>query len=109
MRGAAITGLGPVSAIGTGVEDFWTALVEGRSGLRRLTRCEPVKRGCAVAAEVAEPAALPIDSNHPMPRAVQLALHAAKLAWRDAKLIIEPERVAVVVGTGVGNLDALEM
>jgi 3-oxoacyl-[acyl-carrier-protein] synthase II len=105
---AVITGLGPVSAVGTGVERFWSSLIEGHSGLSPLSRCAPVKRGCEVAAEVADPPALPIDVNHPWPRAVQLALHAAKLARDDAGLEANSERAGVIVGTGVGNLDALE-
>ena len=81
---AVITGLGPVSAIGTGVGAFWEALVAGRSGTRPLTRCAPPRRGCAVAAEVADPAPLPFDVHNPVPRSVQLALHAARLALEDA-------------------------
>ena len=45
MRTAAVvTGLGPVSALGTGVEPFWRSLVSGQSGTRRLTRLAPPRR-----------------------------------------------------------------
>jgi 3-oxoacyl-[acyl-carrier-protein] synthase II len=111
MRGpAAVTGLGPVSAIGTGVEAFWEGLVAGRSGIGPLTRCAPPRRGCAIAAEVAEPAARALDPAHPEPRAVAMAIAAARLAYTDAAVGAEvaPERVGVVVGTGVGNLDVIE-
>src|SRR4051812_11169259 len=108
-RSAAITGVGPVSAIGRGADAFWRSLTEGRSGTRLLTRCPPPKRGCAVAAEVDEPAPAPYDPAHPQPRAVQLALDAAKLALEDAAFEGDRERVGVVVGTGVGNLDLSEI
>ena len=105
---AVVTGLGPVSALGTGVEPFWQALVAGRSGTRRLTRIEPPRRGCAVAAEVDDPPPLALDPANPQPRSVQLALAAARLAIADAQLEADPDRVGVVVGTGVGNLDLVE-
>ncbi|HEY5920129.1 MAG TPA: beta-ketoacyl synthase N-terminal-like domain-containing protein [Kofleriaceae bacterium] len=107
-RTAVVTGLGPVSALGTGVDPFWRALVTGQSGTRRLTRLEPARRGCAVAAEVDDPPPLALDPANPQPRSVQLALAAARLAIADASLDADPERVGVVVGTGVGNLDLIE-
>jgi 3-oxoacyl-[acyl-carrier-protein] synthase II len=105
---AAITGVGPVSALGNGADAFFDALCAGRSGTRRLTRCAPPARGCAIAAEVDEPAALPLDPANPMPRAVQLALHAARLTMSDARFEGDRERVGVVVGTGVGNADVID-
>lgn len=103
-----VTGVGPVSALGTGVEPFWRALVSGQSGTRRLTRLAPSRRGCAVAAEVDAPSPVELDPANPQPRSVQLALAAARLAIADAALDADPERVGVVVGIGVGNLDLIE-
>ena len=108
LRTAVVTGLGPVSALGTGVEPFWRALVAGQSGTRGLTRLAPSRRGCAVAAEVDDPPPLALDPANPQPRSVQLALAAARLAIADAALDADPERVGIVVGTGIGNLDLVE-
>ena len=36
MKQVAITGIGPVTALGIGIEPLWTALAEGRTGIRRL-------------------------------------------------------------------------
>jgi 3-oxoacyl-[acyl-carrier-protein] synthase II len=105
---AAITGVGPVSALGNGADAFFAALCNGRSGTRQLTRCAPPPRGCAIAAEVEDPAPLPLDPANPMPRAVQLALHAARLTMADARYEGDRERVGVVVGTGVGNADVID-
>jgi 3-oxoacyl-[acyl-carrier-protein] synthase II len=102
------TGLGPVSALGTGVDAFRRALLANQSGTRRITRVESSRRGCAVAAEVDDPPPLVLDPANPQPRSVQLALAAARLAYTDAALDTDPERVGIVVGTGVGNLDLTE-
>jgi 3-oxoacyl-[acyl-carrier-protein] synthase II len=103
-----VTGVGPVSAIGTGVEAFWRALLEGRSGLRPMSRCEPPARVSAVAAEVDDPPPAAFDAARPHARAVELAEHAVELASRDARLVAVPERIGVVVGTGLGNPDLAE-
>jgi 3-oxoacyl-(acyl-carrier-protein) synthase len=107
-RAAAITGVGPVSAIGSGAATFWQALTAGTSGTRALTRFAPPRRGCAVAAEVADPAPAPPDAMRPQPRAVQLALAAARLALADAGWSRSRAELGVIVGNGVGNLDLLE-
>jgi 3-oxoacyl-[acyl-carrier-protein] synthase II len=109
MRTAVVTGLGPVSAIGTGADAFWSALIAGRSGTRTLDRCAVPQRGCKVAAVVDDPPAAPLSAVDPKPRAVELALRAARLAWADAAMIADPERVGIVVGSGFGNLDLLEL
>lgn len=70
-----------------------------------MRRCIPSRGGCAVAVEVDEPRATPLERQAPVPRAVQLAVAAARLAYADAAVEADLERVGVVVGTGVGNLD----
>lgn len=107
-RAAAITGLGPVSAVGSGVDAYWRALLDGTSGTRALTRFQAPRRGCAVAAEVDDPAPLALDPARPEPRAVELALAAARLALADAAFDGARDEVGVIVGTGVGNLDLVE-
>jgi len=113
VKGAAVvTGVGPVTALGNGADVFFDALVAGRSGTGPLTRLAPLKRGCAVAAEVADPPARGHDRRAPMPRGVELALVAARLAAADADLDSARgnarDRIGVVVGTGLGNLDLIE-
>lgn len=105
---AVVTGLGPVSALGVGAKEFWSALLDGRSGIRRLSRFVPPPRASTVAAEVTAVAPSPASDLEPRPRAVELALIAAELAWDDAALEADPERIGVVVGTGLGNSDIVE-
>ncbi|MDY7107543.1 MAG: beta-ketoacyl-[acyl-carrier-protein] synthase family protein [Planctomycetota bacterium] len=109
----AITGVGPVSAIGVGREVFWTALTEGRSGIGPATMCCVKDSPSKIAAEVD---AFDLDDHvdrgrvlaRRMPRSVQFALAATQLALDDAfwsPSPYEPSRVGVVVGTSVANLN----
>lgn len=107
-RAVAITGLGPVCAIGTGAETFWRELVEGRSGVRAFEGIAALRRGCRVAALVRDLPRPSLDGPAPLPRAVQLGTLAARIAWEAAAFEGERERVGVVVGTGLGNLDLIE-
>jgi 3-oxoacyl-[acyl-carrier-protein] synthase II len=100
-RRAAITGTGSVSAVGLGDEALWDALVDGRSGFEALLQ---EGRKCGVAARV------PLERGD-MPRATQLALAAAGLAWESSGLpgaTTARDSIGVVVGTGAGNLDVME-
>ena len=51
-RRVVVTGLGVVSPVGTGLERFWDSLVNGRSGVARITRFDPSGLAVAIAAEV---------------------------------------------------------
>lgn len=108
-KSAAVTGLGVASALGSSVEEFWQNLLAGKSGFRVVENLNLPKRGCRIAAQVLTPARNGgINSVNPLPRAVELALFAAKQAWADAafdEAEIDRERIGVVVGTGIGNQD----
>jgi nodulation protein E len=52
MKRIAITGMGAVSALGIGVDALWNGLVAGRSGVRRITLCDPQSLSSPIAAEV---------------------------------------------------------
>src|SRR6266540_267548 len=114
-RRVVITGLGIISPLGTGKEPFWQSLVEGRSGIRRLTRFDPTGYDCQIAGEI--PDASYKDLIEPkrlrrMTNAAQLAVSGAQMALADAGLSSawpNPHNAGVIVGTSVGNLkDGLE-
>lgn len=107
MSEAVITGLGATTPLGGDVESTWAGLLAGRSGVVALD--EPWAAGLPVriAAPLAvEPAPL-LDRARArrLDRVEQIALLAARQAWADAgRPVVAPERLAVVIGTGVGGL-----
>jgi 3-oxoacyl-[acyl-carrier-protein] synthase II len=110
-----VTGVGPVSAIGSGRNEFWTALVEGRHGFGPVTLCDVSRSPSKIGAEVRDfRLERYIEHGEVMarrtPRAVQLALAAGVLALHDAEIDLDacdPERFGTHVGTSIGNLDVV--
>jgi 3-oxoacyl-[acyl-carrier-protein] synthase II len=104
-RRVVVTGAGVITSIGTGVEDFWDALANGRSGARLV---DPDAIGPAVACAVDgfDPEALfgRRDARR-MDRCAQLAAGAARLALDDAggDLGLPPERIGASVGSAHGG------
>jgi 3-oxoacyl-[acyl-carrier-protein] synthase II len=118
MRRVVVTGLGVVAPNGIGKEAFWSACVNGKSGVGPI-RCfdasgHPVK----IAAEVPDFNLAPFvpgphrKSTKIMGRAARFAVAAAGLAMRDADIHMDqenPERVGVVMGAGVIPMDLPEV
>ena len=116
-RRVVITGIGAVTPVGTGRKDFWRSLLEGRSGVRKISCFDPDEVGLDVqiAAEVKD---FQISDFFPdrrksagmmkdMDRVTLFAMAAARLALEDARLEVRkanPERVGTFIGTGVGGL-----
>ena len=111
-----VTGLGATTPLGADVESYWNALLEGRSGVTKLTEewAEPltVRIAARMAADPAE--LLPKKLVRRLDRAEQAAIVAARQAWTDAgfegrsdEVGLDPLRVAVVVGTGIGGVTSL--
>jgi 3-oxoacyl-[acyl-carrier-protein] synthase II len=117
-RRVVITGLGLVTPLGTGVEETWSGAVAGRSGVGPITRFEPGKLKTRIAAEVKDFDPLSwMDRKEARrtDRYVQLALAAAEMAMKMSGLRlgtgpeqIRPERVGVILGSGIGGLASAE-
>jgi len=113
-RRVVVTGLGVVSPVGNDVETFWKALLEGKSGVRRLACFDPTYFTSKIAAEVRDFDPTPYLSAKEikrMDRFVQFAVVAAKLAMADAKVDMskqDPDRTGVIVGSGIGGLHTIE-
>lgn len=104
-----VTGIGLITALGTGAEKSWEAIKEGRSGIRRITRFDPTPFPSQIAGEVDDfdPEAF-IDPKEvrKMDRYVQFAAAATFMALEDAGLSINSnnaERVGVCIGSGIGG------
>ena len=112
-RRVVVTGLGATTPLGGDVASTWSAMLAGRSGVRRLPQefidVLPVHIGAPVAVD-------PLDvldrvQARRLDRTAQLALIAAREAWADAGLpapdaddAVDPDRLGVVVGTGIGGV-----
>ncbi len=106
----AVTGVGIVSPIGFGRQQFWSALCEGRSGIAPLERF-PVPDGAPrLAAEVRAFAAREfITSAHlrRMDNFSRMVVAAGRMALDDAHVVVSrttPEAVGVVVGSALGDI-----
>src|SRR5438105_3422586 len=110
-RRVVVTGIGPVTPVGTGVAAFWDALLSGRSGIARIESFDPSSLPVQIGGEVRdfEPTrwATPKEAKR-MDRVAQLALAAAKLAWEDAGApATDRGRTGVFFSTGIGGLGSL--
>lgn len=87
QRRVVITGLGPVTPIGVGVAPFWTALLEGRSGIRRLRAFDPSRFASQIGAEIEG-----LSVNDYVPKSYR---KAAKIMARDIMLAVVAAHQAV--------------
>ncbi len=116
MRRVVITGIGVVSPVGTGVSKFWENLVSGKSGIDTIRSFDPVEIGLSVhiAGEVKDFDPLTVfDTKEAkkVSRFVQFAIYASQEALEDSGLLEskpDPERVGVIIGTGIGGLSDIE-
>jgi 3-oxoacyl-[acyl-carrier-protein] synthase II len=114
QRRVVVTGLGLVSPLGTGVEKNWQALLEGRSGIRKLTRFAADGFASRIAGEVpdfrAEDYIEPKEIKK-MDLFIQYAIGAATMAMDDSGLKIDgelAESVGVIIGVGLCGIETIE-
>jgi 3-oxoacyl-[acyl-carrier-protein] synthase II len=105
-----VTGLGATTPLGGDVTTTWEGLLAGRSGVRRLDDEWAADLPVRIAAPVAVDPSEVLDrvEARTLDRSQQLALVAAREAWADAGYPahggVEPERLAVVIASGVGGV-----
>lgn len=113
-RRVVVTGMGVVTPLGSDVQEFWSALINGKSGVGPVTAFPTDGFATRIAAEVKE---FPADDYlnkkeiRRMDRFVQFAAVAAMLAVKDAGLAIDDsiaESVGVIIGSGVGGMRTFE-
>ena len=110
-----VTGLGATTPLGGDVTSTWEAMLAGRSGVKSIDDDEhewvrrydlPVRIAAPLAVSPLE--VIPRVQARRLDRCEQVALVAAKEAWAHAGLgepgeVVDPERLAVVIGTGIGG------
>ncbi|MDR1345121.1 MAG: beta-ketoacyl-ACP synthase II [Bacteroidales bacterium] len=108
MRRVVITGLGVISPVGNDVQTFWNNLKNGCNGIDFIKSQNVDNLTVKIAAEVKNfnPADHGVDaaSARRSDLFTQYALAAANQAMTDSGLQIEPERLGVYIGSGVGGL-----
>ena len=114
MNRVVVTGVGVVSSIGNGIDDFWNSLKAGKSGITGVTRFEAGDIASQVASEVtdfnAEDFMDPKEVRR-NDRYTHLALAASRFALADSNLSkdnLVPDRTGVLVGSGIGGMETIE-
>jgi len=113
-RRVVVTGIGMISPLGVGNEPTWNGLVEGRSGIGRITKFDVSAFTCQIAGEVRG-----FDPEQWMEKKevkksdtfIHYAMAAAEMAVKDASLDFpncNGERFGVIVGSGIGGLPLIE-
>ncbi|HHY91677.1 MAG TPA: beta-ketoacyl-ACP synthase II, partial [Clostridiales bacterium] len=112
-RRVVITGIGAVTPIGIGKENYWNALKAGKSGIDKITKFDASEYMTQIAGEVRdfEPTDF-IDKREAkkMDRFTQFGVASTRMAIEDTKLNldkIDRTRFGVVLGSGVGGIETL--
>lgn len=113
-RRVVITGLGVVSSLGNTVEEFWNNIINGRSGISRISKFDVSEYPSQIASEIRDfnpdEFISPKDAKR-LALFTQYAIFAAKKALKDAGLEINEEnadKVGVLIGSGIGGIEVLE-
>jgi 3-oxoacyl-[acyl-carrier-protein] synthase II len=113
-RRVVVTGIGMVSPLGIGNEPTWQALLEGRSGIGRITKFDATQFAAQIAGEVRgfEPEKwMEKKEVKKSDTFIHYALAAAQMAVDDSGLDTSKEdqdRVGVIIGSGIGGLPLIE-
>ena len=113
-RRVVITGLGIVSPVGNDVPTAWDNIVNGRSGIDRITRFDTTGFNCEIAGEVRGfdiADYIPAKEARHMDTFIHYGMAAGIQAWRDAGIEVteeNAERIGVLIGSGIGGLPLIE-
>jgi len=112
-RRVVVTGLGTLSPVGNSADEFWTALVQGRSGVGMITRFDTTGYPTRIAGEVRNFDPLNFVDQKEARRLdpyLQFAIASAVLAVQDAALDtgkVDGNRFGVLIGSGIGGISTL--
>lgn len=113
-RRIAITGLGAVSPLGNTLDENWANLVAGRSGVGRITKFDASAFSVQIAGEVRDfdvTQYIPAKEARHMDTFIHYGIAASMQAVRDSGIDqagINPDRIGVMVGSGIGGLPLIE-
>ena len=117
-RRVVITGTGLVTSLGTGTQKTWNALLEGKSGIGRITRFDTGKLSTHIAGEVKDFVVEDYIDKKEVRRmdlfcqyalaAAHMAVEGAGFSGEEGLSVYNPERVGVIVGSGIGGFSSFE-
>jgi len=115
-RRVVVTGVGLVTPLGTGTDVSWNNLIEGKSGIRRISYFDAEATGmaCTIAGEVPDFEVgdyINRKDARKMDNFIQFGVVASLMALEHSGLTIDEgnaERVGVAVGAGIGGLVTIE-
>ena len=113
-RRVVITGLGIVSPIGNGKDNYWQALQSGRSGVTEITSFDVSAYTSRIAGVVQNFDLTPYMSKKDIKRSdrfTQFAVVAARMAFEDSGLdsaTMDPYRAGSIIGSGIGGIHTIE-
>ena len=112
MKRVVVTGLGAVTPIGNTADEFWAGVMEGRNGVDEITHFETSELKVKLGAEVKGFEYENKREAKRMDRSSQFGVTAAVAAANDSGLVsgenIDPYRIGVTCGTGIGGIMTLE-
>ncbi|MFW8565709.1 beta-ketoacyl-ACP synthase II [Orrella sp. 11846] len=113
-RRVVITGLGIVSPVGNDLKTVWDNIINGRSGIDRITRFDPSELNSHIAGEVKDfdvSDFIPKKEIKQMDTFIHYGVAAGMLAWQDSGLEVTEEnadRIGSIIGSGIGGLQRIE-
>ena len=114
MKRVVLTGFGAVTPLGIGKDEFWNALLEGKSGVGYITRFDASEHDTKIAAEVKgfDPTVfMEKKEAKRMDMFAQYAVAGTKMALDDAGIdlsTINTDRAGAIIGSGIGGITTLE-
>lgn len=113
VRRVVVTGIGCVSPLGIGIDETWKGIVEGRSGITRITKFDASNLPSQIAGEVKNfkpQDFMPEKLVSRVDTFIQYAIASARMALEDANLVdVElGERAGVIIGVGMGGVGQVE-
>ncbi len=112
-RRAVVTGIGAITPLGNNVADTWKSMKKGKNGIASITRFNTEKFKAKLAAEVKDfdpKEYLEVNEILRTDRYAQFAVAAAQQAVLESQVegTVDPERFAVIFGTGIGGIGTFE-
>ncbi len=114
MRRVVVTGIGAITPLGRDSKKSWTSLLEGKSGISKISKFNVDGYPCKIAGSIDDSfineEIVPLRDQRKIDRFITLGILAADEAFKDSGFIPneeEAEKYGVIIGSGIGGLDTI--